>query len=166
MKNAEGEDMRRKDREVADIDKILDIVEQAKVLHLGMLDGEYPYVVAMHYGYEYLDGTLVFFVHSAKDGHKIDLLRENANVCVELDCNVKLISGGDIACQYGASYASVMGRGKIEIVEDEQEKIHGLQLLMQNQAGREFFISEQMAESVAVLKIRLDNFSAKARIDF
>lgn len=158
--------MRRKDREVADIGKILDIVEQAKVLHLGMLDGEYPYVVAMHYGYEYADGALTFFVHSAKDGHKIDLLRENANVCVELACNVKLIAGGDIACQYGASYASVMGRGKIEMVEDEQEKIHGLQLLMQNQAGREFFISEQMAKSVAVLKIKLKDFSAKARTKF
>lgn len=105
-------------------------------------------------------------MHSAKEGHKIDLLRENANVCVELDCNVKLIAGGDIACQYGASYASVMGRGKIEMVEDEQEKIHGLQLLMQNQAGREFFISEQMAESVAVLKIKLEDFSAKARTEF
>lgn len=158
--------MRRKDREVTDINEILDIVEQAKVLHLGMLDGEYPYVVAVHYGYEYADGALTFFVHSAKDGHKIDLLRENANVCVELDCNVKLIAGGDIACQYGASYASVMGRGKIEMVEDEQEKIHGLQLLMQNQAGREFFISEQMAESVAVLKIKLKDFSAKARTEF
>lgn len=158
--------MRRKDREVTDIHEILDIVGQAKVLHLGMIDGDYPYVVSMHYGYEYAGGTLTFFVHSAKEGHKLDLLHENANACIELSCRVKLLPGGDIACQYGASYASVMGRGKAEIVEDVQEKIHALALLMQNQAGREFAIDEHMADSVAVLKIKLDSFTAKARTTF
>lgn len=60
--------MRRKDREVTDINEILDIVEQAKVLHLGMLDGEYPYVVAMHYGYEYADGALTFLCTVPRKG--------------------------------------------------------------------------------------------------
>ena len=35
--------MRRKDREVTDLDEILGIVAVAKILHLGLFDGEYPY---------------------------------------------------------------------------------------------------------------------------
>ena len=32
----------------------------------------------------------------------------------------------------------MIGRGKAKIVEDEQEKIHGLKLLMENQTKRTF----------------------------
>ena len=45
--------MRRKDREIKEISEVLDIVERAKVLRMGLFDGEYPYIVPLHYGYEY-----------------------------------------------------------------------------------------------------------------
>lgn len=155
--------MRRKDREVTAIDEILQIVDKAKVLHLGLFDGEYPYVVPLHYGYEYADGTLVFYLHSAKEGHKLNLIRENPNVCVELECDVELVSGGEVPCKYGASYASVIGRGHAETVPDEQEKIKGLSLLMLNQTGREFAFSGEMAASVEVIKVTVPEFTAKSR---
>ena len=47
----------------------MQIVEKAKILHLGLFDSEYPYVLPLHYGYEYVDGSLVFYLHSAKEGH-------------------------------------------------------------------------------------------------
>ena len=43
--------MRRKDREVTDIQEILHIVDEAKILHLGLMDEGYPYIVPMHYGH-------------------------------------------------------------------------------------------------------------------
>ncbi|MBQ2062022.1 MAG: pyridoxamine 5'-phosphate oxidase family protein [Oscillospiraceae bacterium] len=157
--------MRRSDREVKDIHGVLQIVSKAKILRLGLFDGEYPYLVPLHYGYEYAEDMheLIFYMHSAKDGHKLDLIRKNANVCIELDCDIELVSGGDNPCKYGAAYASVMGKGRAEIVEDEQEKIKGLMLLMKNQTGREFEIDAGMAASVAVLKASLAEFSAKSR---
>ena len=45
--------MRRKDREVTDTGEILKTVDKAKILHLGLFDGAYPYVVPLHYGYEW-----------------------------------------------------------------------------------------------------------------
>lgn len=157
--------MRRSDREVKDIHEVLQIVSKAKILRLGLFDGEYPYLVPLHYGYKYAEDMheLIFYMHSAKDGHKLDLIRKNANVCIELDCDIELVSGGDNPCKYGAAYASVMGKGRAEIVEDEQEKIKGLMLLMKNQTGREFEIDAGMAASVAVLKASLSEFSAKSR---
>ena len=48
--------MRRKDREVTNIIEILQIIEKAKVLHLALFDADYPYIVPLHYGYEYTEG--------------------------------------------------------------------------------------------------------------
>ncbi len=155
--------MRRKDREVTEIAEILRIVDSAKILHLSLFDGEYPYIVPLHYGYEYSDNTLTFYMHGAKEGRKLDLIRSNPHVCIELECDVELVSGGENPCKYGSAYASVIGRGIAEIVEDDQEKVKGLELLMKNQTGRTFRIDSRMAASVAVLKVSLSGFTAKSR---
>ncbi len=155
--------MRRKDREIKEISEVLNIVERAKVLRMGLFDGEYPYIIPLHYGYEYKDGVLIFYAHGAKEGHKIDLIHVNPNTCIELETDMKIVSGEDIPCQYGTYYASVIGRGTVELVKDVQEKIRGLNLLMKNQVGREFSITPQMVQTVQVMKITINNFSAKSR---
>lgn len=155
--------MRRKDREITAEEKIREILAKSKIVHLGLFDGDYTYVVPLHYGYEYEGGRLVLYAHSAREGHKLDLIRQNPKVGFEVECDIELISGGDIACQYGSAYASVIGRGKAEIVEDPAEKLRGLQLLMKNQTGREFPLNEQMAAAVAVLRITADSYTAKSR---
>lgn len=155
--------MRRKDREITRIEDILSIVDRAKVLRLGLFDDNFPYIVPLHFGYEYAEGKLIFYMHSAKEGHKLDLIRRNQNVCIELDCDTELMSGGDIPCSYSSSFASLIGRGLAEIVDDEQEKVRGLYLLMKNQTGREFEITTQMASAVAVIKIVVCDFSAKSK---
>ena len=133
--------MRRRDREVTDIDEILRIVDKAKILHLGLFDTDYPYIVPLHYGYEYRDGNLIFYMHGARDGHKLDLIRKNKNVCVELACDIELVSGDDIPCEYGSTFASVIGRGYRN--KEMNRKDCGLKLLMMNQTGREFEIDEK-----------------------
>lgn len=155
--------MRRSDREITDINTILEIVNKAKILHLGLLDNEYPYVVPLHYGYKYADETLVFYMHGAKEGHKTDLIRKNPNVCIELECGIELLSGGDNPCKYGAAFASVIGRGNAVIMSSENEKIKGLELLMENQTGRRFSIDGKMAASVEVIKVLIPDFTAKSR---
>ena len=155
--------MRRKDREITDIQQILNIISKAKILRLGLFDGDYPYVVPLHYGYEYAENRLVFYMHSAKEGHKLELIANNPHVCVELDCGVELISGGEVPCIYGSTFASVIGRGVAEIVNDENEKIKGLSVLMKTQTGRDFEINSQMAATVAVIKVTLNEFTAKSK---
>lgn len=155
--------IRRKDREITDIHQILEIVGRTKYLHLGLYDGEFPYVVALHYGAEFQDGVLTFYLHGAKEGHKLDLIRQNPHVCIELECDAQLIPAGDNACAYGSSYASVIGRGTAQLLDDPNEKIHGLKVLMEHQTGRDFGITPQMASSVAVIRITVPEFTAKAR---
>ena len=94
---------------------------------------------------------------------ELDLIRSNPNVCIEVESDVELISGGDVACKYGASFASVIGHGRAELTEDVQEKIRGLSLFMKNQTGREFNINEEMASTVEVIKVVISEFTAKSR---
>ena len=155
--------MRRTDREVTDNRQIQSIIEQAKVVHIGMIDNDRPYVVPMQYGFVFADGQLTLYVHCAKEGRKLDIIKKNPRVFIELETEAAIISGGDIPCKYGSEYASVMGDGTVVVVEDVAEKIFGLQLLMKTQTGRDFEITEQMTKSVTVLRIDVPHVTAKSR---
>lgn len=105
----------------------------------------------------------MFYMHSAREGHKLDLIRACPAVCVELECDIELIPGGDVPCRYGSSFASVIGRGRAEILADSQEKSRALALLMKNQTGREFDIDASMASALEVIKVTVPDFTAKSR---
>ncbi len=158
-------EIRRKDRAVTDKNEIRRIAEKTKILHLGLFDGEYPYIVPLHYGYEYreADDTFVFYMHGAKEGHKLELIRKEPKCCIELENDVELVSGGKVACQYGSCYSSFIGRGTVSIVEEPEEKTHALKLLMRHQTGMNFPIPPAMPDSVAVLKAEITHYTAKAR---
>ena len=155
--------MRRKDREITDETAIRAILDKAQVLHLAMIDGDRPYVVPLHYGYSLIDGRLTLYLHSAKEGRKLDVLQKNGRVAFVLETDLAPISGGDIPCKYGAAYASVMGEGRATILTDPVEKTDALTMLMKTQTGRNFYITEAMTDTVAVLRIDVEAFTGKAR---
>lgn len=155
--------MRRKDREITDPGEIRAIVERAKVLHLGLNGEERPYVVPLHYGVEWEEGLPVFYVHGAKEGRKLALLRRDGRAFVEIDAAGELVSGGGTPCRYGAVFESVMCDAEAEILPAGGEKQRALQILMKTQTGQDFAITPEMAEGVAVIRLRALNLSAKAR---
>ena len=155
--------MRRKDRQITDLEAIRAILDKAKVLHLAMIDGDRPYVVPLNYGYTLENGALTLYLHSAREGRKLDVLRQNDRVAFVLETDVSPVSGGDIPCKYGEAYASVMGEGTAVLLDDPVQKIEALQILMKTQTGREFAFTPAMAESVAVIRVNVDSFTAKAR---
>lgn len=158
-------EIRRKDRIVTEISHIIRILDEAKVLHLGLVDHGFAYIVPLYYGYicDWKNEKIVFYMHSAKVGRKIELISQNSNACVALETDVELISGNDTPCEYGSFYSSFIGQGVASIVEDMEEKKYALNLLMANQAGREFVFTEQMVSAVAVIKVEITDYTAKAR---
>ena len=152
----------KREREVTDMGEILSILDKAKVLHLGLVDGDEPYVVPMNYGYIMENGKMTVYLHGALKGRKLDIMRVNPKVFFEMDCDIVPFEG-KTACNYGITYASVMGRGKAVIVEDTEEKIKGLQVLMKTQTGRDFDITDKMAGIVSVIRIDVSDFTAKKR---
>ena len=154
--------MRRTDREISDMNEIRAILTRARVLHLGLNAEEEPYIVPMHYGFIFEGGKLTFYTHCAKEGRKLELLRRDARVFVEIDTDEALLPASS-ACAWGAAYACVMARGRAAIVEDAAEKAAALALLMKTQTGEDFDITPAMAAAVTVLRIDAEEFSAKAR---
>lgn len=155
--------MRRKDRQITDLEAIRAILDKAKVLHLAMIDGDRPYVVPLNYGYTLENGALTLYLHSAREGRKLDVLRQNDRVAFVLETNVSQVSGGDIPCKYGEAYASVMGEGRAVLLTDSAEKMAALSILMKTQTGRTFSFTPEMTDGVAVIRIDVDSFTAKAR---
>ena len=49
-----------------------------------MVDKGLPYVIPLNFGYKIEDNSLVLFFHSAREGRKIDILKEYNAVCFEM----------------------------------------------------------------------------------
>lgn len=154
--------MTRRERQVTDIDEIIKILDNSKVLHLGMVDGDEPYVVPMNYGYTFNNGKLTLWLHGARRGRKLDVMRANPKVFFEMEYGIEPFEG-DVACKYGITYSSLMGRGVATIIEDIEEKKAALSHLMKTQTGKDFSFEDKMASVVGVIRIDVLEYTAKHR---
>lgn len=154
--------MTRRERQVTDINEILKILDNSKVLHLGLVDGDEPYVVPMNYGYTYENDKLTIWLHCARQGRKLDVMRVNPKVFFEMEYGITPFEG-EVACKYGITYSSLMGRGTAEIIEDVETKKLALSALMKTQTGKDFQFEDRMAEVVGVVRIDVIEFTAKHR---
>ena len=154
--------MTRRERQVTDMDEIIKILDNSKVLHLGMIDGDEPYVVPMNYGYTLEGEKLTLWLHGARRGRKMDVMKANPKVFFEMEYGITPFEG-DVACKYGITYSSIMGRGTAHIIEDIEEKKAALTFLMKTQTGKDFSFEDKMAEVVGVIRIDVAEYTAKYR---
>ena len=154
--------MTKRERQIFDPEQIKTILDTAKVLHLGLAVDNEPYVVPMNYGYLMEDGKLTLYLHSAVLGKKLDMIRANPRVFIEMDCD-RIPFEGEKPCQYGLAYASIMGRGTAAIVEDVEEKKMAMSVLMKTQTGKDFAFEDRLVSMVAVIRIDVSEYTAKKR---
>ena len=156
--------MTRREMEITDQSRILEILDKSKIVHIGLVDGDEPYVIPMNYGYEMDDaGNLILYLHGAPKGRKIDVMRVNPKVSFAMECDVTQF-GGEMACQHGTAYSSIMGRGEADIIEDVEEKKEKLSLLMKTQVGKEYAFDDRLISIVSVIRIRVLDYTAKCRV--
>jgi len=155
--------MRRKDREVTGESELREILEECKVCRVAMQDRDGLYVVPLNFGYFYQDGKLTLYFHCASQGRKLDAIRENDSVCIEMDCDHRLQSGA-AACNYTFGFKSIIGSGAAHPVEDPAEKMEGLRCIMRHMTGKEFNPDDfktEMVQAVTVVRIDVMNFTGK-----
>lgn len=148
--------MRRKDREVTDRAEIDAIIRQATVMHLALADAGQPFVVPVFFGY---DGRALY-VHSARSGTKIELLKRNNRVCFEMTVDHGIIES-DKACDFEARHRTVVGFGKAVFVEDEAEKIAALQMIVARFTDKSFDFPAANLKTTAVVRIDIDSVTGK-----
>ena len=154
--------MTKRERQVTDPQQIKEILDTAQVVHLGLCVDNEPYVVPMNYGYTMEEGKLTLYLHSAVRGKKLDMIRSNPRVFFEMDCDRKPFEG-NLPCQYGLSYSSLMGRGTATIVEDVEEKKKAMSILMKTQTDKDFSFEDRLVSIVTVIRIDAAEYTAKHR---
>ena len=150
--------MRRKELEITDRAAIDDILARAQVCRVAMADGGQPYVVPLNFGY---DGRALY-LHCAKEGRKLEILRKNPLVCFEVDIDHKLVIG-DKACARTMKYSSVIGFGRAEILEPGGEKKKGLELLLDHYGGSDAPLADKMVDAVEVIRIDIESLTGKTK---
>jgi hypothetical protein len=155
--------MRRSDREITDEKSIEAFIAKEHIIRIAFYDNGEIYIVPVNYGYTNDSGQYAFYFHGAKAGRKYELSKESPNIGFEIDGNYELLEA-DIACDFSARFQSVIGTGKISIVDDREEKLKGLNVLMRQTSGKaEWQYSEEMMNAVAVYKVDVNEISCKAK---
>ena len=143
-------------RKITDINEIEGIIGKAGVCHLGLVDGDEPYVVPVSFGYE--RGALYF--HGNLTGRKVELIQKNNRVCFEMEVDVE-VKKADKACDWGIKYLSVIGVGRAYILENDEQKSHALGLITKRYTGSVLGFPKSEMDKTLVVKIDIESITGK-----
>ena len=123
-------------------------------------DGGYPYAVPL--SYVYADGAIIF--HSAVEGHKVDAIRRDSR------CSFCVIEQDEIKpAEFTTYFRSVIAFGRIQILEDDNEKVQALRLLGSRYSpGDEHGLQHEIDKSldhVLLLRLDIEHMSGKEAIE-
>jgi len=152
--------VRRADRELKDDKSIEEVLKKGKYATIALCKNDEPYIVTLSYGYEPANRT--FYFHAAKQGVKIDFIRSNPDACLTV-----IEDNGYIQGQCSHSYRSVVARGVMELVDDENEKRHGTEILIKQLEEKPEIVMASLEglkeryEIMQILKFRIIEMTGK-----
>ncbi len=171
--------MRRKDREMPR-DFGLDLIDRSDYGVMSMVDGDRTYSLPLSIA---RDGDYLYF-HSAKEGKKLKLLKDNPNVSLvfvghqEIPENYsyeeleKMNSDPSKALKFISSvftteFESAMVNGLVEEIENQEEKVEAMRLICEKYSPdkMKYFGSAIDAglSRTNLYRIRIENISAKRK---
>lgn len=151
-------EMKRKERQLSAelTEKILNKCTSGVLSVIG--DDGYPYGVPVSYAYS--DGRIFF--HCAKEGHKVDAIKNNPKV------SFTVIAQDDVIPEkYGTDFASVIVFGKASFVEDPEEMLQSHIHIIEKYSneyydgGIEYFNKAKAA--MRMVKIDIEHITGKGK---
>lgn len=144
---------------IEDQSEIDAIIKACNTCYLGLSDLEnQPYVVPMNFGYA--DNTI--YLHSGQEGRKWDIMKANPKACVTFLLGEELAYQDEhVACSWRVKSKTVIAEGKIEFIEDYDEKVRILHILMANYSEREFTFNPPAVRNVGIYKLNIERIHAK-----
>ncbi len=148
--------MRRQKREL-DISLAKDILKKCEYGTLSTIsDNGYPYNITLSYVY-YKD---CIYFHSAKEGHKIDNIRNNNKVCFSVVGNTQVLQE-----RFSTKYESVVVFGTAYEIDNNEKELVLLKLVEKYSPD---FIEEgkiyisKAKDATNVIKINIEHITGKA----
>ena len=156
--------MRRKDREIKELNEIVEVIRNCDICRLGLVDGEYAYILPLNFGMEQdEEGKVILYFHSALEGHKTELLKEGLKASFEMDTKHEMgYDEGKGYCTY--YFESVMGRGIIHILGDD-EKFEALRKLMDHyHPGMNAYFNTAAMPRTLVYSLEVEEMTGKRKL--
>jgi len=156
-------EVRRKDKFMG-AEESIEFLRRASVGRLGTLGSDgFPYVIPMSFAYR--DGKI--YLHSARQGQKLDDIRQSPRVCFEVDEDLGLNRAGRV-CDWAQYYRSAIVFGTARILEDSQDAVPALQALVDKYSAMRgddvpgiTAFSPEGIRKVAVVEITVERITGK-----
>ncbi len=146
-------------KDIVELEKLEEIIRNCKICRVGMVDVDTPYVLAMNFGYD----NQTIWLHCAKEGKKVDILKRNNKVCIEFDTDHKLFSRHEhVACSWRFAYKSVLVNGNALLIDDYDEKIKALSIFMKNYSDRDFEYSKPSVDNILIIKVPVSSITGRS----
>ena len=154
--------MRKSDREIKSKEEIIDIIKRCDVIRLAFNNGDYPYILPLNFGFEVKNDKVIFYLHSALEGTKVDIMKKDNRASFEMDTKHEL--------QYyeekgycTMSYESIIGRGRIRILSEE-EKMNALKKLMGHyHKSEDTYFNPAAISRTLVYSLEVEEMTAKRK---
>ena len=152
--------MKRKDKEIVDEKVMVPIIKKTIICRVAMCWQDEPYLIPMNFGYQ----DKYIYLHSAGEGRKLDILRNNGKVCIEFDIDVELVKSKE-PCKTSMKYKSVLIFGKAVILKDIAEKKRALDIIMHHyyyhNSPSVFHYPEDALEKLIIIKVKIEKMTGK-----
>ena len=151
--------IRRKEKEISDKNEMLAILENAKYITIAMCVDNEPYLVTLSHGYD-RERNCIYF-HCAREGKKIDILKEQNNVWGQALMDKGYVQG---SCEH--LYATTQFMGRVTFVENSDEKKHALEVMINAleddpQEVLDTQLTEKSIKGVQIGRIDIEYMSGK-----
>lgn len=154
--------MRRSDREIKEKKDMIEVMERCDVCRLALNDGDYPYILPLNFGMKVEEGQVSLYFHGAMEGKKYELFARDSRAAFEMDCSHRLVTEGDTG-NCTMEYESVIGKGRVEMVPDE-EKYEALLILMEHYRKEDFPFNQAVMPQTKVFKLVVEEMTGKKRM--
>jgi len=144
---------------ISNIEVLEEIIEKCTFCNIAMIgENNEPYIVPMNFGYS----RGYIYLHGAKKGKKLAILKLNNKVCVSFSTDHELRwQSENMACSYSMKFRSVLAHGKVEFIDDMEAKRNALTNIMKQYSERNFKFNDPAVREVEVFKVVIEKLEGR-----
>ena len=141
-----GIHMRRKDKEVTDHAELVKPLKEADYVTLALCRDNVTYIATLSHGYDEANNRIYF--HCAREGKKVDILRDNPVVWGQA-----LIDGGYQQGSCDHLYHTTQFMGRVSFVEGFEEKRRALDIMVKHLDDNPEAVMEKQVQQDSISKV-------------
>ena len=155
--------LRLKDRAITDEGEIKRLLREGKFITIALCRDNEPYIVTINYGYAELKHALYF--HCAGKGLKLEFIKQNPEVCATI---LEDMGYQERICTH--FYQTLVIRGKLNIVENLEEKKYGMDVLLEHlekdpdKVRKKSLQDEERYRTTGVLRLDIEEITGKQNV--